>query len=196
MVSGSADDVLDEGDSVSGPLTRLDVGSIYEHHHLAMHKMALRFFGEERRKDAEDAVMAVVLRLVVMKDKGTLRDQGAYWEAYLVKAVRNACLDITRKARSQMSTDETWYGSTRRGADLDPVGDDVVDAAELAWRVVWMQQALTTMPDRHRKILQRKFWNGWTNEQIGRQLGITGQAVSQQYKTALNRLQKEVEHDG
>ena len=195
MVSERADNLVDEADSVLGPLTRLDVGAIYEQHHVAMHKVALRLFGAARQKDAEDAVMGVATRLLVMKGEGTLRDQGAYWEAYLVKAVRNACVDITRKARSQGYNDETWYESTRASADLDPVGDDVVNADERAWRRTRIHRALANLPARHRTIVERKLWNGWTNEQIGRQLSITGQAVSQQYKTALKRLLKEVEED-
>lgn len=49
---------------------------------------------------------------------------------------------------------------------------------------------LDGLSERHAWILGAYYLDGWTQEQIGRVLGISGSAVSQSMKTALRRLRR------
>jgi len=103
-------------------------------------------------------------------------------------------VSITRRDRPLVPPDPD--GTPREPiTDWDPVGDEFVDQVQHQKLLTKLQQALSTLTDKQRSIIRHKIWDNWTNERVGRTLGVSGQAISQQYNTALRHLRKEVERD-
>ena len=187
-------DTFDEERVFDGIPTQRDVAALYDEHHGAMRRVASRFFDGKRPQDADDAVMAVVVRLMEMKADGRLIEQGEHWRPYLLRAAHNACVSITRRDSPLVPPEPD--GTPREPiTDWDPLGNGFVDQAQHQELLAKLQRALSTLTDKQRSIIRHKIWDNWTNERIGRTLGVSGQAVSQQYKTALGHLRKEVERN-
>jgi len=66
-------------------------------------------------------------------------------------------------------------GSTSTLGDLLPAPSAELDAAE-ARLMLW--PVLRQLPKRDRTILRLRFWKGWTQQEIGEQLGVTQMQVS------------------
>ena len=59
-----------------------------------------------------------------------------------------------------------------------------------------LKPALAKLDEKELLIIKLKFWDEWTNKQIGEAVGTSGQAVGERLKTILKKLRKEVTKDG
>lgn len=172
--------------------TKSDVAAQYARHHEMLRRVAGSVFGRPRPEVAEDAVMLVFAHLLDLVERGRLIDKGDTWEPYLRRAVRNRCLDILRGEKRHRERFPEGDPNRQRLVDSDPLGDEVAQSDETRRRVAQLPQALASLSNRHATIIKRKFWDQWSDKKIGDTLGITGQAVGQQLRTALKRLHEEV----
>lgn len=136
--------------------------------------------------------MMVFAHLMDLADKGRLTDKGATWEPYLRRAIRNRCIDIIREEKRTRKYFPPGEEDKQRVVTVDPLGDAVSERDEAAGRLNRLRGAVSGLSDRHAIIIKLKFWDLLTDKQIGETLGITGQAVGQQLRTALKRLHEEV----
>ena len=141
--------------------------------------------------------MTVLTRLLSLATQNRL-PQPANWEAYLVHAVKNACLDNRRarrdKQHAQLDTehvDAQSYARQRRDGDLDPTAQHAVDNVDSQRQLVRARSALSRLDERTRTIVDGVHL-GRSNAELGRQLGITGQRVGQLYRQALEQLRGEL----
>lgn len=174
--------------------TRSDVAAQYARHHEQLHRVAKRYFSGKHDDLAENAVMDVFLRLFTRADAKNLRDKGEDWLPYLLRAVRNSCTDIARKEKRRRNLRERPTDA-QRSTDEDPLGDAVVVDLEERRHIAKLKPALKKLDEKEFLIVKRKFWDGWTNKQIGDAVGTTGQAVGERLKTILKKLRKEVTKD-
>lgn len=175
--------------------TQSDVAAQYAQHHARLRQVAGDVFGGRRPETADDAIMLVFTRLLDLVEEGRLTDKGEMWGPYLRQAVRNRCIDILRgevRERHRFPAADT---DKPQVVDLDPLGDAVADSDETRRRLARLPRAVASLSDRHAAIVKHKFWDLWSDRKIGETLGITGQAVGQQLRTALKRLHEEVTKD-
>jgi len=63
-------------------------------------------------------------------------------------------------------------------------------------QVKWLLQQLSALSDRQKQILDMKYYKGMTMVNIGNELGITNQAVSQHVTNAISKLQRKARSQG
>jgi RNA polymerase sigma-B factor len=84
------------------------------------------------------------------------------------------------------------------GADASSLGDLLPDTAEHADdheavdARVMLGPAVRRLSDRDRKILHLRFFNGWTQEEIGREIGVTQMHVSRLLTRIIAELRDEL----
>lgn len=175
--------------------TRSDVAAQYARHHEVLDRVAKRYFSGKHDDLAENAVMNVFLRLSKQADAGKLRDRGEDWGPYLRRAVRNSCTDVARKEVKNRDLREPSTDADR-ATDADPLGDAVVTDLQERRHLTKLKPALAKLDEKELLIIKLKFWDEWTNKQIGEAVGTSGQAVGERLKTILKKLRKEVTKDG
>lgn len=175
--------------------TQSDVAAQYAQHHASLRRVAGGVITGRRPETADDAIMFVLTHLLHLVEEGRLTDKGDMWGPYLRQAVRNRCIDILREEVRERRQFPEGDPDKPRVADLDPLGDAVADSDETRRRLARLPRAVALLSDRHAAIIKHKFWDLWSDKKIGETLGITGQAVGQQLRTALKRLHEEVTKD-
>jgi RNA polymerase sigma factor (sigma-70 family) len=175
--------------------TRSDVAAQYARHHEGLDRVAKRYFSGKHDDLAENAVMNVFLRLSKQADAGKLRDKGEDWGPYLRRAVRNSCTDVARKEVKNRDLREPSTDADR-STDVDPLGDAVVTDLQERRHLTKLKPALAKLDEKELLIIKFKFWDEWTNKQIGEAVGTSRQAVGERLKTILKKLRKEVTEDG
>lgn len=164
----------------SAALPSPDVAALYDAHKDVMFRVARRILNGND-DDALDAVGAVILKLVNAADDDRM-PHPRNWRSYLCTAARNAAADIIRKraSRDEAEEQEVWVW---------PTVEDAADQDDLEKRAT---AALERLPEQQQRIVRLKVFDCETNRSIGARLGISGQAVGQQYRNALKTLHKEV----
>lgn len=121
------------------------------------------------------------------------------WEALSVQIARNkakdALTDSTRGRRSSEaepgSPDDVTVVSLDElvgTADTDSTKDPEAAFAVAEQHLVLLRLARETLTERERLIFFSGYYNTLTNRALGEQLGISGQAVGQQYRRILRDL--------
>lgn len=174
--------------------TRSDVAAQYARHHGQLETVARGYFQGRHDDLADEAVGIVFARLLELVEKGKLTDKGDLWWFYLRRAVINRCVDLIRREVKLRDRFPEGNPEKPRIVDHDPLGDNIADDDQARTRQTKLNQALVNLSDRQVTVL-RYALEGWTNKDIGEQLGISGQAVGQQLKTIVNQLHEEVTKD-
>ena len=58
------------------------------------------------------------------------------------------------------------------------------------WRRFWVRWGMEKLGERERWVLLKFYWEGWTEEEIAQELGISQQAVSKVKQRALQKLKE------
>ncbi len=117
--------------------------------------------------------------------------------AALMKRYRDEWNYGTRwvQAPSQRNNDED--DGSENGWDLwDWVETEIEegeDEQEVNWLAMVVRQALSNLSEEERYLIQRKFWDGATEREIAKELGISQPAVHKRIQQALERLRKILE---
>jgi RNA polymerase sigma-B factor len=83
-------------------------------------------------------------------------------------------------------------GSSVGGATLMETVADAEDGYELVENVHTLTPAVSDLDDRERRILELRFCNGFTQEEIGNELGVSQMQVSRLLRGILERLRAEL----
>ncbi len=152
---------------------------LYAQHNRLVFSAAYRITGSAA--DAEDVLHTVFLRVL----RGSVPTQNA--EGYLRRAAVNAALDVVRARRG--STDVELERMASGGRDgLDAVRDSELRAQ--------LRAALATLPDRAAEVFVLRHFEGHTNPQIARMLGISQIGVAVTLHRARKKLQEELRKAG
>jgi len=68
--------------------------------------------------------------------------------------------------------------------------EGVEDEQEVNWLAMVVRQALSGLTEEERYLIQRKFWDGATEREIAKELGISQPAVHKRLQQALKRLRE------
>ena len=165
------------------PTTTADWATIYAEHGDAMRVVAIVAMGgpdkEVMGRTADNVVGDLVAELMVKgQDLSTITNL----RGYLTAAVRNRVRDLHR--RSKFERPEALEAD-------DVVGDDDIEAAvdreELARQAM---AALDELPERERYAIVERVMKCRPGQEVGPELGVEPQRVSQLVNAGLGRLRK------
>jgi RNA polymerase sigma factor (sigma-70 family) len=139
--------------------------------------------------------MFVFRRLLELVAEQKLTNKGEMWGPYLRRAVHNKCIDMLRNEKRERERFPKGDPNDQLIIDWDPLGDAVASTLEQSRRLARLPDAVASLSDRHAAIIKHKFWALWPDNKIGETLCISGQAVGQQLRTALKKLNQEVNRD-
>ncbi|MBL8213515.1 MAG: RNA polymerase sigma factor [Bryobacterales bacterium] len=123
--------------------------------------------------DAEDVLQTVFLRLLG-KEPGHLRVDEP--ESYLRRAAVNASIDLIRQRKSTEDASEVMLKSITSDSELSQT----------------LRQALASIEPKHAEIFALRFFEGYTNTEIGQMLGISRITVAVSLHRTRTRLKAEL----
>jgi RNA polymerase sigma-70 factor (ECF subfamily) len=126
--------------------------------------------------DARDLLQELFIRLA----RGVKMDLQSE-KAFLFRLAHNLAIDWLRRRKVR------WDSAERLSAELDGAGQRAAnpDAALLARRFA---DAMKTLPDEQRTIVQLKLWDGLTFEQIADTQSIPLNTAASRYRYGLEKL--------
>lgn len=141
--------------------------SVFEQHHGLVFRTAYRITGNPA--DAEDVLQTVFLRLLKRNEPEPMHQP----ESYLRRSAINASLDLIR-TRREVAT----------GALPEPAAGS---GEELRHS---LKQALASLDPKHAEMFILRFFEGHSNQEIARMLGVSALLVAVTLHRTRNRLQK------
>lgn len=174
--------------------TQSDIAVQYKLNHEWLRRVAERFFDGKRPDLADEAIGLVFAHLLELVEENKLTNKGEGWRGYLRKAVLNRCVDLVRAEKKARERFPAGDSEESQFIDHDPVGDYAAAEDLARRRQPRLNAAVAKLTDRQVMIV-RYVLNGYTNKQVGEELGISGQAVGDQLKTIIKRFQEEVTKD-
>jgi RNA polymerase sigma-70 factor (ECF subfamily) len=157
------------------PIIPNALDAMYREHHTMVFRTAYRVTGNV--SDAEDVLQTVFLRMVRREDSA---DAIEHPENYLRRAAVHAALDLVRARRSSAEVDLERLPAT--GGSRPDEGD----LREL------LRQALSELPERSAEIFTLRFFEGLTNPEIAKALGISSITVAVTLHRTRRELQKKL----
>jgi RNA polymerase sigma-70 factor (ECF subfamily) len=145
---------------------------MYEAHHGMVFRTAYRVTGNAA--DAEDVLQTVFLRMV-RRDSTDHIDNP---ESYLRRSAVNAALDVVR-ARHDNDTLEPERIASGTCTELSELRDS-------------LRRALAKLPPRNAEMFAMRFFEGYTNPEIAKLLGISQVVVAVTLHRTRRKLQKEM----
>ncbi len=154
-----------------------------------------------RHADPDDIRSAALLGLVEAATRYTT-DHGATFATYARPRINGAITDHLRRLdwaprliREQIRAGHHGHNQRARILSIDELQADVADqAADPAERLLatdeldQLHQALDTLPDRLRHVVDAHYWHNQPLTDIGPQLGVKGPRASQLKTEAITRL--------
>lgn len=151
---------------------------LYEAHEKRLYAVALKILGNPTQ--AEDAAQQAWLQVLRNWDRINTLD----WDAaakYLAVAAKNAALDILKKERWNTSMPEDW--------DPPAPEDDQGEYQRLVALIL-------SLPETYRRVLELKFVEEKTNQEIAKRLGIKESTVSTKIQRGRKLLLNALEQEG
>ena len=151
---------------------------LYEAHEKRLYAVALKVMRDPTR--AEDAAQQTWLQVLRNWERINALD----WDSaakYLVVAARNAALDMLKKERWNTSMPEDW----------DPPAPE--DGQGEYQRLV---ELIRSLPEAYRRVLELKFVEEETNQEIARRLGLKESTVSTKAQRGRRLLLDAMEQEG
>ncbi len=144
------------------------------------------------REDAESVAIEAFLRAVRRFDPTRSSSFGAYAKAWVHGAVKRFLMSVMTYEMRTISIDYSIFGDD---SAKTPVPENLIETpthdAEL--RLI-IQEWMASMPKKWRYLLYLRFWNGMSQAEIARHLGISGAAVSKQFSRIFARARLDL-HD-
>ena len=149
-------------------MEKLEVAKLYDIYAQDVFRLALSYLYHSQ--DAEDVCHSVFLTLV---EKDITLFPGSE-KAWLLKCTANACKDLLK----------SFWKQNREDLDENMVFAD--DRDRELWAVVG------ALPPKYRAVVHLYYYEGYSQEEIAKILGITRTAVQTRMQRARNLLEKEL----
>ncbi|MEO8029032.1 MAG: sigma-70 family RNA polymerase sigma factor [Bryobacteraceae bacterium] len=151
------------------------LGRLFEDHHGMVFRTAYRVTGSA--SDAEDVLQTVFLRLMKRTSESAAIDKP---ESYLRRAAVNAALDVVRARRDSDAVSVEDMPSSAACTELRELRDE-------------LRRALATLPPKLAEVFALRFFEGHSNQEIGKMLGMSQVFVAVTVHRARRQLQKWIE---
>ena len=155
---------------------------LYREHSDALLRYALRLTGDRAR--AEDVVQETLLR--ACQHLHVFDDTERSPRAWLFRVTRNIIIDQQRSSRRREV-------SSPDGSEFEQRGPDEVDAAVDRLLIA---DALTQLSLKHRAVVRRSYYLGWTTAQIADDLQISEGTVKSRLHYAIHALRLTLQETG
>ena len=149
-------------------MEKLEIGRLYDTYSQDVYRLALSYL--RNTQDAEDICHSVFLALV---EKNVTLFPGSE-KAWLLKCTANAC-------KNHLTS---FWQNNREALDENMTFTD--DRDRELWAVVG------TLPPKYRAVVHLYYYEGYSQEEIGKILGITRTAVQTRMQRARTMLEKEL----
>lgn len=83
---------------------------------------------------------------------------------------------------------QEWRYGLRYGADADPPVRSIEDAPPSGVVQESVRGELNQLPDSDRLLIERLYWDGWTEAEVAAELGISQPAVNKRKRAILDKL--------
>jgi RNA polymerase sigma-70 factor, ECF subfamily len=147
------------------------VDQIYQAHHGMVFRTAYRITGNAA--DAEDVMQTVFLRLV------RLNPDMENPESYLRRSAVNAALDVVRARHESETLEPERMAASGSCTELRELRDT-------------LRRALAKQPPKMAEMFAMRFFEGYTNPEIAKMLGISQVMVAVSLHRTRRKLQKEI----
>lgn len=149
---------------------------LYEDHVDALYSLVFYRTGRDAAL-AEDVVQETFAKALVDIDRFD-PDRGSI-RSWLITLSRNVTRDHL-KARDRLATAEQWeridraMASVLTALDQQPLSDEVIERAETRDLV---NMTITNLPEQYRSVLERKYVDGESLDELARWLGVSQEAA-------------------
>jgi len=147
---------------------------LFEDHHSMVFRTAYRVTGSA--SDAEDVLQTVFLRMMKRVDAPEIDKP----ESYLRRAAVNAALDVVRARRDSNSLAVEDMPSSAACTELRELRDE-------------LRHALAALPPKLAEVFALRFFEGHSNQEIGKMLSMSPIFVAVSVHRARRQLQKWIE---
>ncbi len=148
---------------------------MYQTHHAMVLRTAYRVTGNQT--DAEDVLQTVFLRLL-RRDTGALAEIDNP-ESYLRRSAVNAALDVVRARQADNTLELERTASSGSCTELRDLRDT-------------MRRAMSKLPPKAAEMVALRFFEGYTNPEIAKLMGISQIMVAVTVHRARKALQKDL----
>ncbi len=146
---------------------------LYESHHAMVFRTAHRITGNTA--DAEDVVQTVFLRILKRDSTETIENP----ESYLRRSSVNAALDIVRARQADNTLELERFAASGSCTELRDLRDT-------------LRRALTKLPPRTAEMFALRFFEGYTNPEIAKLMGLSQIVVAVTVHRARKKMQQEL----
>jgi RNA polymerase sigma-70 factor, ECF subfamily len=164
------------GEPVSTIPKALD--QLYEAHHGMVFRTAHRITGNA--SDAEDVLQTVFLRLLRRDSSAAEIDNP---ESYLRRSAVNAALDIVRARQADNTLELERLPASGSCTELRDLRDT-------------LRRALAKLPERTAEMFALRFFEGYTNPEVAKLMGLSQIVVAVTLHRARRKLQDEFKKQG
>jgi RNA polymerase sigma-70 factor (ECF subfamily) len=160
---------------------------VYDEYYPAVFGYVMKMVGEHS-PDLEDLVAETFLKALKSKIRF---DRLARIRSFLLTSARNLCIDyLRREVKIQEGTEEIAALSPLHE---DPAPHDLLTNESLVSEIFL---AITRLPKPYQEMLRLSYMNGFSNDEIARQLNISTKTVSNKKNLALEMLKKTLKKTG
>lgn len=138
---------------------------------------------DTRLDTAEDAVATVFTTLVRSRNARTSAAKADNPEAYVTRAVTNACVDQIRKNKQPTVPFDEDHDELPGSS-----ADGVADAVELSEMATTLDEAMASLTPKQRYAVSQVHLHNRSRAAVGRDLGVSGEAVRKLEQKALAKL--------
>lgn len=156
------------------------LGILYDRYGVLVFRLALKVLGNNQ--DAEDLTQEIFLNL--SKTSAFDPSRGSM-QTFLLVMTRSRAIDRLRKRRSQILSTQKWQQNLTHSAPLSPM--EQLTRQEISQQV---RQALQTLPDKHRKVLEMAYYEGKSQSEIAQDLDIPLGTIKSWARQGLINLRK------
>ena len=151
--------------------TDKEITEIYMRHRQTVYRVCYAYM--KNPADTEDAVQDTFVQMI---RKGPMFENEQHEKAWLIRTAENVCRNALRH----------WW---RRHEDIDDHYDLQSPDHSEADRLM---QAVMALPDKYKTVVYLYYYEGYSQEEIGKILGITRTAVQTRMQRARAILEKEL----
>lgn len=165
--------------------------TLYEQYAPAVMGLALKMLGD--RPSAEEIVQETFWRVWRNADS-FCEEQGAF-PGWLLGITRNLSVDMwrRRKARPQPIFGDEEEQQLENRPDLQA---DVTESAWTAMKHLQVRQALNTLPQAQREVVEMAFFGGMTRQEIAEATGVPLGTVHTRARLGLQKLREALQEQG